>query len=111
MAVHLHSMLDGNFDQFLFAGSGYCNCAIALRREFPTVDVFPSHGCLPKLGDDKIKEYAGATGVQLPLGPHRLRIRVNGGAVEHDAPKLPLTIGSPFNNPKVLQIHVFNRAP
>lgn len=69
MAVHLHRMLDGNFDEFFLAGSGYCDCAIGLRWEFPAIDVFPSHGCLLRLGDHKVKEYAGATGVQLPLGP------------------------------------------
>jgi len=35
---------------------------------------------------------------------------INGGAVKHDAPELPFAIGLPFDNPKVLQAHLFNPA-
>jgi hypothetical protein len=39
-------MLHGNFDEFLFIVSGYCDRAFALRRHFPAIDIFPGHGCL-----------------------------------------------------------------
>src|SRR4029077_970433 len=31
-------------------------------------------------------------------------------SVKHDAPELPFAIGLPFENPKVLQAHLFNPA-
>jgi hypothetical protein len=43
MAVNLHRMLYGHFDEFLFIVGGYCDRAFALRRYLSTVDIFPGH--------------------------------------------------------------------
>src|SRR5580658_1789221 len=40
MAVNLHRMLYGHFDEFLFIVGGYCDRAFALRRYLSTVDIF-----------------------------------------------------------------------
>ena len=46
MAMNLHRMLHGNFDEFLFTVGGYCDRAFALRRHFPAIDIFPGHDFL-----------------------------------------------------------------
>jgi hypothetical protein len=52
MAVNLHRMLHGNFNEFLFSVGGYCDRAFALRRDFSAIDIFPAHGgCLLLLQD------------------------------------------------------------
>src|ERR1700691_6552645 len=53
MAVNLDRMLHGNFDEFLFAVSGYCDRTSALGRHFSAIDIFSGHGCLLGLENQK----------------------------------------------------------
>jgi hypothetical protein len=46
MTVNLHRVLHGHFEEFLLTVRGYCDCTLALRRHFPAIDIFPTHGCL-----------------------------------------------------------------